>query len=414
MGPAAKLWRVTIEIRALQADELHGAHAAFTRALQFETMNAEHFDRRRPLWWAERSFGAFENGTIVGHAGGIPFQTRLPGGTDVATDGVTRVGVLPTHRRRGILTALMHHQLRAAFERGEPLASLRASESVIYGRFGYGLAGLSAHVRIDTAATRFLVPAPTSGSFHYLRESETLDVIPPLYERCRRRPGSLSRPASLFAFDLDPLVDAEKEDRRWLVVHRDERGRPDGYVDWEAIDREHWEEKGARIELNELWGVSDDVEAQLWRFLFDLDLVHEVVCEMRPIDDALRWRLADVRAFKVMDVFDEQWLRLVDVSAVLGARTYAGDDSIVIEVTHDPVFEHNLGRFEVSNAGCRRVRRAPDVRLDVAGAGAVALGGTSFDELLRSGRIDEARRGGVDRADRLFASRPKPFCGTFF
>lgn len=405
---------MSIEIRSLQDDELHAAHVAFTRALQFESLNAEHFEPRRPLWWAERSFGAFEDGTIVGHAGGIPFQTLLPGGADVPTDGVTRVGVQPTHRRRGILTALMHHQLRAAFDRGEPLASLRASESVIYGRFGYGLAGLSAGMRINTAGTRFLVPAAASGSFHYLRGPEVLDVIPPLYERCRRRPGALSRPGSFFPLDLAPHLDPAKEERRWLVVHRDERGHADGYLDWEAVDREHWEEKGARVELNELWGVSDEIEAQLWRFLFDLDLVREVVCEVRPVDDALRWRLADVRALRVVELFDEQWLRLVDVPVVLGARSYTGDDTVVLEITHDPIFEHNLGRFEVGNAGCRRVRKAPDIRLDVASAGAASLGGTTFDELMRGGRIEESRRGGVARADRLFASRPKPFCGTFF
>lgn len=405
---------MTIEIRSLHDDELHVAHVAFTRALQFEASNAEHFERRRPLWWAERSFGAFDDGMIVGHAGGMPFDTLLPGGGKVPTDGVTRVGVLPTHRRRGILTALMHHQLRAAFDRGEPLASLRASESVIYGRFGYGLAGLTAHVRIDTAASRFLIPAPTSGSFHYLSGPDVLDVIPPLYERCRRRPGSLARPASFFAHDLAAHIDLAREERQWLVVHRDDHGVPDGYLRWAAVDREEWEVKGHRVEVHELWGVSDDVEAQLWRFLFDLDLVHQVVCEVRPVDDALRWRLADVRALQVVELFDEQWLRLVDAAAVLGARTYSGDDSVVVEIAHDPVFEHNVGRYEVGNGGCRRVRKSPDVRFDVASAGAVCLGGTSFDELFRGGRIEETRRGGVARADQLFAFRPRPFCGTFF
>ncbi len=403
-----------IEIRALADDDLHAAHTAFGRAIQLKALNATNFDRRRPLWWAERSFGAFDGKDVVGHAGGMPFGTLLPGGAQVATDGVTRVGVLPSHRRRGILTGLMRAQLQATFDRGEPLASLRASESVIYPRFGYGLAGLAGAIKIETAAVRFIEPPEPTGSFHYLRGPEVLEIIPPLYERCRRRPGALSRPQGYWQVVFGPHVDVDEELERWLVVHRDERGRPDGFVEWEPLEREHWETKGHRVDLLELWGVSPAVEAMLWRFVLELDLVHTVTSEVRPMDEELRWLIDDARAVRVTEVFDEQWLRLVDARAVLGARTYSGDDELVIEITHDPIFEHNIGRFVVGNGGCTRVRRAADVRLDVRSAAAVSLGGTSFEELARAGRIEEARKGAVQRADRLFASRPLPFCGTFF
>ncbi|MCY7302099.1 MAG: GNAT family N-acetyltransferase [Thermoleophilia bacterium] len=45
-----------------------------------------------------------------------------PGGP-VSCTGVTVVGVLPTHRRRGILDRMMRAQLAAVRERGEPLAA---------------------------------------------------------------------------------------------------------------------------------------------------------------------------------------------------------------------------------------------------------------------------------------------------
>ena len=264
--------------------------------------------------------------TLVGHAGGIPFGTLLPGGAQVATDGVTRVGVLPSHRRRGILTGLMRAQLQATFERGEPLASLRASESVIYPRFGYGLAGLAGSIKIETAAIRFIEPPERTGSFHYLRGPEVLEIIPPLYERCRRRPGALSRPLGYWQVVLARTSTWTRKLERWLVVHRDERGRPDGFVEWEPLEREHWEEKGHRVELLELWGVSPAVEAMLWRFVLELDLVHTVTCEVRPMDEELRWLIDDARAVRVTEVFDEQWLRLVDAKSrarsahILGRR----------------------------------------------------------------------------------------------
>jgi predicted acetyltransferase len=403
-----------IEIRPLTDDDLYAAHVTFARSIQVKALNAVNFDRRRPLWWSDRSFGAFDGNELVGHAGGIPFDTLLPGGARVATDGVTRVGVLPSHRRRGVLTNLMRAQLQATFERGEPLASLRASESVIYPRFGYGLAGITGSIKIETAAMRFIDPPARTGSFHYVRGPEVLEIIPPLYERCRRRPGALSRPRSYWEVVYAAHVDVDEEAERWLVVHRDERGRPDGFVEWEPRERDDWEEKGHRVELLELWGVSPAVEAMLWRFVFELDLVHTVTCQLRPMDDELRWLIDDARAVRITEVFDEQWLRLVDASAVLGARTYSGDDELVLEITEDPIFQHNVGRFVVGNSGCTRVRRGADVRMDIRSAAAVSLGGTSFEELARAGRIEVARRGAIQRADRLFASRPLPFCGTFF
>ena len=46
------------------------------------------------------------------------------------------MAVLPTHRRRGILAQLMSDQLEIV-QRGDVFAALNASESQIYGRFGY-------------------------------------------------------------------------------------------------------------------------------------------------------------------------------------------------------------------------------------------------------------------------------------
>src|SRR5690606_16068119 len=58
-------------------------------------------------------------------------------------DGLTWVGIHPDHRRRGLLTRLMKDHLHRVHERGEcAVAGLHASESAIYGRFGYGCASL--------------------------------------------------------------------------------------------------------------------------------------------------------------------------------------------------------------------------------------------------------------------------------
>ena len=100
---------------------------------------AQRFSSNLPV---ERMHAAFDGDRIVGGAGAFPFELTVPGGT-VRCGGVTVVGVLPTHRRRGILTAMMRAQLEDVRERGEPVAALWASEEVIYRRYGYGLASLS-------------------------------------------------------------------------------------------------------------------------------------------------------------------------------------------------------------------------------------------------------------------------------
>ena len=78
----------------------------------------------------ERVHAAWEGGRAVGGAGAFPFDLTVPGGR-VRAAGVTVVGVLPTHRRRGVLRAMMRAQLEACREQGEPVAYLWATEDRI-------------------------------------------------------------------------------------------------------------------------------------------------------------------------------------------------------------------------------------------------------------------------------------------
>jgi predicted acetyltransferase len=76
------------------------------------------------------------DGRIVGGAATATFDVSVPGGATIAAGGVTVVGVLPTHRRRGVLNAMMQAQLDDARARNDALACLWASEATIYGRYG--------------------------------------------------------------------------------------------------------------------------------------------------------------------------------------------------------------------------------------------------------------------------------------
>ena len=91
----------------------------------------------------DRSLAAFDGPTQIGVTGCFSFQLSVPGAELLPAAGVSWVSVLPTHRRRGVLNSLMRRQLADVQERGEPLAILWASESVIYPRYGYGRASWS-------------------------------------------------------------------------------------------------------------------------------------------------------------------------------------------------------------------------------------------------------------------------------
>ena len=108
----------------------------------------------------DRLLAAEDAGEIVGVAGTFSFTMTTPGG-ELPTAGLTIVGVLPTHRRKGILNALMEKHIADARTHDESLSILWASEEVIYQRFGYGPATSQIQIDVDRAHRAFRNdPAP--------------------------------------------------------------------------------------------------------------------------------------------------------------------------------------------------------------------------------------------------------------
>jgi predicted acetyltransferase len=400
-----------LDVRPVSGDDLDRAIRLFFTAIVLGPPNLDQRHHDHPAL-AGRTLGAFVDGELVGTAGSLPWAMVVPGGDEVRTAGVTRVGVLPTHTRRGIVSTLMREQLADIASRGEVLASLRASESVIYGRFGYGAATHYADYRLERARATFRAPVVDHGSFRLLDRSELDDVLPAVYARSARRPGAVDRPAWSWPFRLRELR-GDASPTRWVVAHLDAAGVPDGYADYEAVERDRWEQVGSPIEVHDLWAVDDATTAALWRWLLDLDLGETLRLSRRPVDEPLRWLLADPRRLETTRVEDEAWVRLVDVGGALGARTYAPVDGVVIDVA-DPLLPANAGTWEVDGDGVRRTDRAADLAVDVSVLGAVSLGGTSWAELAAGGRVEERTTGAIERADRLFSVHPAPWCGTFF
>ncbi len=353
---------------------------------------------------AGRYLGAFDDAELVGGADSYTSWLTVPGGTRVPHAAVTHIGVLPTHTRRGILTSLVTRQLTDIAGRGELVASLRASEAVIYRRFGYGVATSSATYRIQRR--RALTHSPIdAGPITLLDTSSSPERLAAIYERAAWT-GAVARPPHWWR--LHELFEASDPVKPYVVTHAE------GYVRYRPRNTSEWFASDTRtISVDDLVAHSDDAYRALVGHLLGLDLVDVIELGPRPVDDPLPHLVTDPRAVTVTGVRDETWLRLVDVEAALAARTYADTAPVVIEV-RDDLLPHNSARFAVGADKVRRTQHTPDVSLDVAALGSVYLGGNSWTQLARAGLVSAQSTGAITLADALFSTGAQPFAGTNF
>ena len=228
------------------------------------------------------------------------------------------VGVRPTHRRQGLLVRMMEEQLADVAARSEPLAVLTASETAIYGRFGYGLATFSSFWSLRTEGTTFVRPSTAGGQFRLLDPATALTVVPPIYDAARKqRVGEVTRSAQWFEHTFGNRPDG-KPRRSFTVVHESDDGHADGFARYRVKDDWPGGIAANTVEVDDLFALDPEVETGLWQFLVDIDLVATVRGINRPMDESVRWRLAAPRRLQVDQVTDHLWVRVVDPAVALG------------------------------------------------------------------------------------------------
>jgi len=365
-------------------------------------------DRRRfePIDEPERSLAWFDRGRIVATSGAFTRELTVPGAV-LACAAVTAVAVVPTHRRRGLLTGMMRRQLDDLRERGDAVAILWASEGTIYGRFGYGIGARAAQLVARRPAARL---APTAAgeplragpaAEHVEAMRATHDLVRPL------RPGMLDRRGPWWN---DRLFDPEGERRGAQPLQAVIAG--DGYALYAVQPDAGEDEPAGEVRIRELVAATPAAHARLWAFLVDQDLTRTITWSLAPVDEPLWLALTDPRAVRVT-VSDSLWVRLVDVAAALRARGYASDPDVVIEVA-DGFCAWNAGRYRLAEGGCERTEAAADLALDVADLGAAYLGGTTLRSLAAAGRVRELTPGAVARASAAFRGEVEPWCPETF
>ena len=169
-----------------------------------------------------------------------PWTSPCRGATTVPAAGVTMVGVAPTHRRRGVLTELMRRQLDDVAAGPEPVAVLTASEALIYGRFGYGVATRGVRFCLEPARSAFRPDGPGApGRLRQVTVDQARDLLPAAYERIRvRRPGAVARSHAWWETHvfLDRPSRREGGGGLMVLVHEDPAGVVDGFATYRAVE----------------------------------------------------------------------------------------------------------------------------------------------------------------------------------
>lgn len=408
--PASTIGAV-IDVKVLEPDDYRAAHTLFRAAVHNPPADDAGWQHAVGTFPPGRTFGGYSDGALVGTTMSMPMPMTVPGGAVLDSAAVTRVGVRTDYRRRGALTALMREQLTALATAGEPLASLRASEYGIYGRFGYGVATRGIDLMVETSRADLHQSAPVSGEVRLVDKADMESVLPRVYRRIGAgRPGALHRSDEWWRLNINR---PGQSDQLVAAVHRGEDG-DDGFVIYHPVKNPTPDDPWAMLlEVDDLHAAGIEATAALWRFLLQVDLIKHVKAWLRPVDEPLPLLLADPRAARTIDLGDEAWLRLVDVPAALSARSWAGDGSVVLAV-RDGLLPVNSGSYLISPDGVTRVDDAPHLECDVAVLARLYLGDLAPSALAAAGWLAVHDPAALPAADALFATAQPPWSGTFF
>tara|TARA_B110000263_G_scaffold239812_1_gene242369 strand:- start:725 stop:1918 length:1194 start_codon:yes stop_codon:yes gene_type:complete len=360
------------------------------------------FDAHHLVFTPDRSIMAFDGKNMVGNALSYEMDMYIPGGLSKIA-AVASVSVQATHRRKGINRSIMKYQLEDIHSRQEPLAVLQASESIIYGRYGYGMASFENNLEIEKTRSAYAIDHVPAGQSYFIEESEAREIFPQIYAKAiENRVGMVRRNENWWEFRFREPGLKGGDPKSWFVKYQ-KNGENDGYLRYTINDME--------LNVIELIASSHEAYSSLWRLCLDMDLVDIIKAEHRPADEELKWMLADPRRL-VEHSCDRYWIRLVDVKNALSQRLYSVDGSLTLEV-RDSFLPWNQEvvelRSESGESSCATSNKKPDIVLSAGDLGAVYLGGINFSTLLAAGRIEEITKGSISKANLMFSTKRNPW-----
>jgi predicted acetyltransferase len=427
-------------IRPIGPEEFDDFHRVDMHAFHGSPLSGTDQDLVLARLEFDRTLAAFDGHEQVGTAAVYSFRLSVPGHRTLPAAGVTWVSVLPSHRRRGVLSSLMARQLADVRDRGEPLAVLWASEAPIYPRYGYGCAVWHAEYVLHRGEGALAATAPAGGRPR-LRITDPQAALPELakvYDAVLpSRPGFIARNEAWWrSLTYDPADERHGASPLHCVLAEDDAG-PRGYALYSGQGQ--WNEETSLadgvLRVRELMALDPAASAALWSDLLSRDLTGEFRVRRRPVDDPLLFLLADPRRARPR-LLDALWARITDVPGALAGRAYSCPVDVVIEV-RDRLIPGNAGRWRLSaqgvapaaaqgaaaqgaaagagtTASCVPTTAAADIALDITQLGAAYLGGTRLGALAGAGLVTELRAGAVRQLSAALSWDPAPWCPVGF
>lgn len=406
-----------ITIRPVTEDEYPAFVTAFMDGFSEDLPSETFADIERILLAPERTLAAFDGDDIVGTFGGFDMSVTVPGGGSMPMEGTTVVTVNPTYRRMGLMRKMMAKHLDNAAKGGYPIAGLWASETDIYGRFGYGIATHLRSLKMASSKIAFRDDIEIDRVRRTTQEQASTE-FPPAYDAMRvQTPGMLARNPEWwehFVLNDDEWRRKGKTKRRY-VVHDGPNG-VDGYASYRLKGGESDDgHDNGTVHVVELIAATPRAEASLWSYLTRIDGSPNVESWNTPVNGTLKYMVKEPRRVRVTSASDALWIRILDVEPALTGRTYEEDGSISIAIS-DPFRPDTSGSFRIEVADGQATVEpcdAGDIAMDIEVLGAAFLGGADALAYWRAGRIDGSLQD-VTTFHRLFRTANAPWIDTVF
>ncbi|OHU21521.1 GNAT family N-acetyltransferase [Mycobacteroides franklinii] len=392
-----------LTLRTIADEDDYESYMSFAYSVFLQDPQKDEMEASRKFTELDRMIGFHNGRKWVATAGAYSRHVVLPGGAVVPVAAITAVTVSPTHRRRGLLTTMMRHQLADIRSRGEAIAMLYASEALIYGRFGYGVATEAAELSGQVRELTFRSTVDLGdGTLEEVDAETFLASAPAVYDAAvSALPGQMSRSPEWWAmWTLDNEERQKESGKIRFVLHYESDGTVSGFAIYRP--KPGWGDAGPNAELHvqEVLGTNPRAYARTWRYLLDMDLVRKIKYHGASVHEELRYLVANHPSLECT-VSDAIQVRLVDIARALSQRRYAADVEVVLEVT-DEFLPENSGRYRLRGsldyACCEITTDDADIALSVRDLGSVYMGGVSLQALASAGLATELRTGAVQRA----------------
>ena len=394
----------SMEIRQVNDEEFLRWRIAVRASQGFHTTPDDTVFMRAHRVEIDRLLACVDGDRIVGCGGVDSFDMTLPGGAQVPIAGVGYVGTSPSHRRRGIYRKIMNRIHDDARDRGDIASALWASQSSLYGRYGYGNSMPAHDWHIDMRHTAYAHSPSWSGLYLEPQRDEAIPLMTEAYDRARvNRPGMITRTPKRWEYEIHPV---HTKDEFFVVYVEDDCAL--AYARY-TIDKNPEDEFRGTLHVVEAVAATDEAHAAIWRYLLDLELVDDLKAHVRPVDDPLIWMLSEPRRLR-RRLKDAIWLKLLDVPAMLEGRTYPVEESLVLQVTDAESGETQTYKIETGPEGgrCTASNATPDLAMNEAELAAIYMGAVECSMLAELGLVDVGAKSHDSslRADAIFRTNP--------